>query len=214
MAKIIVDFFSRLMKTRRMPKKFVGYSVIWVALFCLVLINLFFFGYNYSHAASLQQSITDTLTVSPTVSPTFTVSLSPTETATFTPDFTATYTATSTSVTLTPSPSSSPTSTQAPVITFTPSRTLPTQLSGTPESVETYYTATSTYLPLPSVTMIYPKVTATHYLMSAYRHPGSISKQQYPYLITVFARLWPIGLVMLIWGIIVVWFILIQSKLF
>ena len=73
-------------------------------------------------------------------------------------------------------------------------------------------TATATLIPLPTITLQFPKATETGFLLMARRQPGSqdLSKQEEITGITRLRRLWPFVLLFTIWIILGVWFIFSQ----
>ncbi len=152
---------------------------------------------------------------------TYTDTLSPTASLTATPDVLATGTLTVTAgltTTVTPSLTTMPTQTHTPtlgvVVTFTPTFTAIGTSVPSETAIPPTRTATPTFLPMPQVTMIYPKITATPFLLMAYRRADTMQKQRLPFVLVLWVRFWPLGLMFLVWGILVVWFILIQRNQF
>jgi hypothetical protein len=73
-------------------------------------------------------------------------------------------------------------------------------------------TATATLIPLPTITLQFPKATETEFLLMARRQPGSqdLLKQEGIVGLTRFRRLWPFVLLFVIWIVLGVWFIFSQ----
>ena len=73
-------------------------------------------------------------------------------------------------------------------------------------------TATATLIPLPTITLQFPKATETVFLLMARRQPGSqeLTKQNQTSGLTRFRRLWPFILLFTIWIVLGVWFIFSQ----
>jgi len=73
-------------------------------------------------------------------------------------------------------------------------------------------TATATLIPLPTITLQFPKATETEFLLMARRQPGSqdLSKQEEISGLTRLRRLWPFILLFTIWIVLGVWFIFSQ----
>ena len=73
-------------------------------------------------------------------------------------------------------------------------------------------TATATLIPLPTITLQFPKSTVTEFLLMARRQPGSqdLSKQEEISGLTRLRRLWPFILLFTIWIVLGVWFIFSQ----
>ncbi len=73
-------------------------------------------------------------------------------------------------------------------------------------------TATATLIPLPTITLQFPKATETGFLLMARRQPGSqdLSKQEGIAVLTRLRRLWPFVLLFTIWIVLGVWFIFSQ----
>jgi hypothetical protein len=73
-------------------------------------------------------------------------------------------------------------------------------------------TATATLIPLPTITLQFPKATETGFLLMARRQPGSqeLTKQNQISGLTRFRRLWPFILLFTIWIVLGVWFIFSQ----
>ena len=73
-------------------------------------------------------------------------------------------------------------------------------------------TATATLIPLPTITLQFPKATETGFLLMARRQPGSqdLSKQEEISGLTRLRRLWPFVLLFTIWIVLGVWFIFSQ----
>jgi hypothetical protein len=186
---------------------------LWVLTQIALLLMVAILGYYSARGASEQQIVTDTATPTLTLSPTTTLGSSVTGTITLTPDTTtsATPSATVTSSTSLPSPTLTPTFGLA--LTITPTYTMPASISASPTMILDTNTPTPTFLPLPAVTMIYPKVTVTPQLMSAYRSANHVQKQRLPWIILALVRFWPLALMFLVWGLLGIWFILIQHKL-
>jgi hypothetical protein len=76
-------------------------------------------------------------------------------------------------------------------------------------------TATATLIPLPTITLQFPKATETGFLLVARRQPGSqdLSKQEEISGFTRLRRLWPFVLLFTIWIVLGVWFIFSQMIL-
>ena len=152
-----------------------------------------------------------------------------TETQTATASLTATFTATQTvtgtptptgSVTLSLTPTATGTGTSTPTspTTFTAQPTASTTVTppaeATPVVAETgVITATTTLIPLPAITYQFPSVTATDNLLAMEHQsdPPAISKRgAESWAWDRLARLWPLGLLLLIWLGLAVWFVLSQ----
>jgi hypothetical protein len=73
-------------------------------------------------------------------------------------------------------------------------------------------TATATLIPLPTITLQFPKATETEFLLMARRQPGSqdLSKQEEIAGLTRLRRLWPFILLFTIWIVLGIWFIFSQ----
>jgi hypothetical protein len=73
-------------------------------------------------------------------------------------------------------------------------------------------TATATLIPLPTITLQFPKATETGFLLMARRQPGSqeLTKQNQTSGLSRFRRLWPFILLFTIWIVLGVWFIFSQ----
>ena len=73
-------------------------------------------------------------------------------------------------------------------------------------------TATATLIPLPTITLQFPKATETGFLLMARRQPGSeeLTKQNQISGLTRLRRLWPFILLFTIWIVLGVWFIFSQ----
>jgi len=73
-------------------------------------------------------------------------------------------------------------------------------------------TATATLIPLPTITLQFPKATETGFLLMARRQPGSqdLSKQEEISGLPRLKRLWPFILLFMIWIVLGVWFIFSQ----
>jgi hypothetical protein len=84
----------------------------------------------------------------------------------------------------------------------------------TPVVAETgVITATTTLIPLPAITYQFPSVTATDNLLAMEHQsdPLAISKRgAESWVWERLARLWPLGLLLLIWLGLAVWFVLSQ----
>ncbi len=185
-----------------------------VATIVALLASYLFFSISNSALAEFdQQSVTDTHTVSPTVSPTATDGTPVNGTLTATVDLTITATPSPTITTLTTNPTPTLTPTFGVVFTLTPTNTSNALLTATVTELLPTPTSTPTYLPLPTVTMIYPKVTVTPYLMMAYRSANTIQKQRMPFVVSLLVRFWPLGLILLVWGVLTVWFVIVQHKI-
>ena len=161
---------------------------------------------------------TETVTPSPTISVTTTETLQISVSPTATTDLTTTITATSSFTAVSPTGQSatpSVTPTFGLVLTLTPTTTFPPAppelSSATPD--EGTATPTPTYLPLPSVTMVYPRVTLAPELFFAQRPPEQMEKQRTPPVLNLILRFWPLGLLFFVWGILGVWLILIQYQI-
>lgn len=183
------------------------------AIVFLMLIDLFVFSLSYAHGAPAQQVSTVTDTPSPTATDTPTSSTTITGTVTLTPDLTITATPTTTQTTILTSSTPSVTPTFGVAITLSPTATSPTTVTANVTETPVTRTPTATYLPLPAVTMIYPKITATQQLMLAYRSESDMPKQRLPFIFTLLLRFWPLGLIFSVWGILGLWLIFIQHKL-
>lgn len=181
----------------------------------MILIQFIFFGLSFSHAhgAPVQQGITDTHTPSPTATNTQTSSTTITGTVTLTPDLTITATPSTTQTTIINSSTPSVTPTFGVAITLSPTATFFSATTADVTETQVTRTPTSTYLPLPAVTMIYPKITATQQLMLAYRSASDVPKQRLPFIFTLLLRFWPLGLIFSVWGILGLWLIFIQHKM-
>ncbi|MFC2054074.1 hypothetical protein ACFLV7_07220 [Chloroflexota bacterium] len=73
-------------------------------------------------------------------------------------------------------------------------------------------TPTATLIPLPTITLQFPEVTDTGFLLMARRQPGSqdLSKQEEISGLTRLRRLWPFVLLFAVWILLGVWFIFSQ----
>ncbi|MFC2042741.1 hypothetical protein ACFLUA_01130 [Chloroflexota bacterium] len=73
-------------------------------------------------------------------------------------------------------------------------------------------TATATLIPLPTITLQFPKATETGFLLMARRQPGSqdLEKQEEISGFTRLRHLWPFILLFTIWIVLGVWFIFSQ----
>ena len=73
-------------------------------------------------------------------------------------------------------------------------------------------TATATLIPLPTITLQFPKATEPGFLLMARRQPGSqdLSKQEKISDLTRLRRLWPFVLLFTIWIVLGVWFVFSQ----
>jgi hypothetical protein len=73
-------------------------------------------------------------------------------------------------------------------------------------------TTTATLIPLPTITLQFPKTTETEFLLMAKRQPGSqeLTKQDQTSGLTRVRRLWPFILLFTIWIVLGVWFIFSQ----
>ncbi len=200
-------------ETNKKLKRSIHQIGLIAVILALIGFYLFFTAVKPVKGELLQQVVTDTYTASPTETHTVTNGPASTETITITPD---------TALSLTPSPSvtklvASPTLSETPtlgvVLTFTPTFTPLASPSPTATGELPVASATPTYLPLPSITMVYPKVTATSYLLMAYRQTHSMQKQRLPYMISVVKRFWPLGLLLSVWGVLAIWFIIIQHRI-
>lgn len=204
--------------TNRLDQSCSSKELIRKAGMLVVIFTLFgaylLFSTNYpARGETAQQAATDTLTLSPTASQTVTNGTPGTGTVTATTNLTTTATPSPTLTSATASPTLTSTPTLGVVYTLTPTLTSIVILTPSATEVLPSATATATFLPLPTVTMIYPKVTATSYLMMAHRSSQAVQKQRLPLLISILARFWPLGLMLLVWGILAFWFIIIQHKL-
>lgn len=194
-------------------KKLIRKAGMLVVIFTLLSAYLLFSTKYPARGATAQQAATDTLTLSPTASQAATNGTPGTGTVTATIDLTTTATPSPTLTSVTASPTLTSTPTLGVVYTLTPTHTSIVLLTPSATELLPTATATATLLPLPRVTMIYPKVTATSYLMMAHRSSQAVQKHRLPWLISIMVRFWSLGLMLLVWGILAFWFIIIQHKL-
>lgn len=159
-------------------------------------------------AQDLTPTITPSLTPSGTPTPTTIISVTPTGT----PQFSSTPTTAATG-TLTAAPSPSPTPTFGLAVTLTPTFTLQPTPFESPTSTPFEPTITPTYIPLPAVTFVWPDSQPKTEILSFQREPGEIEKQRRSALANLLWRLWPLGLVFFIWGILAIWIVFIQKRL-
>jgi hypothetical protein len=80
-------------------------------------------------------------------------------------------------------------------------------------------TVTTTLIPLPKFTLIYPQGIPTVNLYAAERQPGqpALTKGGPPPLLTKLARLWPLAVLLMlliaIWAVLGIWFVIAQRHL-
>lgn len=158
-----------------------------------------------THTATHTATQTATASWTATFTTTQTVTGTPTPTGSITLSLTLTATGTGTST-----PTSPTTFTAQP----TASATIPAPLDATPVVAETgVITATTTLAPLPAITYQFPAVTATDNLLAMEHQPDApaISKRgAESWAWERLARFWPLGLLLLIWLGLAVWFVLSQ----
>ncbi len=153
---------------------------------------------------------TETPTITPSVTPTG--SAAPSATLTNTPQLTATQTPAVTS-TSTTSFVFTPTPTFGLAATLTPTFTIPPVASESPSPTPFEPTITPTYIPLPAITFVQPGSQTTNEMLLNQRQPGEIEKQRLSPFANALWRLWPLGLVLLVWGGLAVWLVLLQKHL-
>jgi hypothetical protein len=75
-------------------------------------------------------------------------------------------------------------------------------------------TATATYKPLPLITYQYPQTTQTDALLKLEHQPDApgITKAGANSVWTKLARLWPLGLLLLVWLGLAIWFVFVQRN--
>jgi hypothetical protein len=75
-------------------------------------------------------------------------------------------------------------------------------------------TATATYKPLPLITYQYPQITQTDVLLKLEHQPDApgIIKAGASSTWTKVGRLWPLGLLLLVWLGLAIWFVFVQRN--
>jgi hypothetical protein len=206
--------FFLLLSSLTFNRTYVNYSSAYGVKCCL--------GFMDFQQATNTVTETQTLTPSPTSTPTLTSTPSGSETATPTGSVTTSITPSITGsitplVTQTETPSPTPTATGIP--TGTPTSTLPTSITASatlPLPIETSaeITATVKYKPLPLITYQYPQITQTDVLLKLEHQPDEpgTTKAGASTAWTKVARLWPLGLLLLVWLGLAAWFVFAQRN--